>query len=352
MIKRYELNPLIKPEDVLVENDEFEVYGVFNPGAAQYKDEIILLIRVALKPKSEDGWIKIPVADKSNSYKINILNWKKKKSLRVFDKDNRFIEINGRRFLTSISVFYLARSNDGIHFSLSNRPVFTPSVDYEIYGVEDPRIIRIDEKYYITYTAVSENGYCAALASTKDFERFERHGIIFPPENKDVVFFPGKIGSKYYALHRPNVAFIGKPSIWIAESDDLINWGNHKVFLKPRNNRWERIKIGAGPQPLNTEKGWLIFYHSCGDHEVYSMNLILTEKNSPHKITGYLEKPILIPRYKYEKEGIVPNVVFANGWITYGEKKIFIYYGASDKYVALAETTLDFLLGLIKPVQN
>ncbi len=349
MIKRYELNPLIKPEDVVVENDEFDVYGVFNPGAAKYRDEIILLIRVALKPKSEKDWIKIPIADKTNSYEFKVLKWKKKKSLSVIDKDNRYVEINGKRYLTSISVFYLARSKDGIHFKISNRPVIKPSVDYEIYGVEDPRIIRIDENYYITYTAVSDNGFCVALASTRDFETFKKHGIIFPPENKDVVFFPKKIGSKYYALHRPNVSFIGKPSIWISTSDDLIHWGNHRLFLNPRNNRWERIKIGAGPEPIQTDRGWLIFYHSCGDRETYSMNLILSEKKNPHKIIGYSEKPILIPNNNYEREGVVPNVVFCNGWIIHKDQRIFIYYGASDKYVALAETSLDLLLNSIKP---
>lgn len=348
MIKRYKSNPIIKPEDVLFDSDELEVFGVFNPGATKFNDEIILLLRVALKPKSEKGWIKIPIADKVNSFNIKILRWKKTKSLRVLDKDARFIDINDKRYLTSISLFYLARSKDGIHFKISESPVFFPSVDYEVYGVEDPRIIRIDEKYFITYTAVSENSFCTALASTKDFKKFERLGIIFPPENKDVVFFPEKINGKYFSLHRPTVSFMGRPTIWISESRDLIHWGKHKIFLTPKNNKWERTKIGAGPQPILTGMGWLIFYHSCGDDEIYSMNLILTDRNCPEKIIGYSEKPVLTPNYNYEKEGTVPNVVFCNGWVLKDDQKILIYYGASDKYVALAETETDVLLSSLK----
>lgn len=155
MIKRYKFNPIIKPEDVPFRNNELEVFGVFNPAAAKFTDETILLIRVALKPITEKGWIKIPIANKNNSFVIKVLKWKKQKSLKVVHKDPRFIDINDKRYLTSISLLYLARSKDGIHFKISENPVFVPSVDYEVYGVEDPRIINIDNKYFITYTAVS-----------------------------------------------------------------------------------------------------------------------------------------------------------------------------------------------------
>ncbi|AFH48431.1 Putative glycosylase [Ignavibacterium album JCM 16511] len=350
MIKRYESNPIIKPDDILIDNDELEVFGVFNPGAAKFNDEIILLLRVAVKPKSEKGWIKIPIADKTDSFAIKILKWKKTKSLKILDKDARFIDINDKRYLTSISLIYLARIRDGIHFDISKEPALAPSNEHEVFGVEDPRIIRIDEKYYITYTAVSENSFCTALASTEDFKKFEKLGIIFPPENKDAVFFPERINGKYFSLHRPTVSFIGRPSIWISESEDLIHWGKHRIFLTPNNTKWERTKIGAGPQPLLTDKGWLIFYHSCGDNQTYSMNLILTEKNNTQKIIGKSTKPIFTPRYKYEKVGVVPNVVFCNGWIAKDKEKILIYYGAADKYVALAETEIDLLLSSLKRV--
>lgn len=343
MIRRYKLNPIIKPEDIRLTNEELEVLGVFNPAATKIDDKIILLIRVALKPKSEKGWVRILVADKNSNYNFKIQSWKKQKSLRISQKDVRYVDINDKRYLTSLSLFYLAQSFDGFHFSLSDYPVFIPATDYETYGVEDPRITKIDDNYFITYTAVSENGFCAALASTKDFFKFDRLGIILPPENKDVVLFPRRIKEKFYSLHRPTVSFIGKPSLWISESVDLIHWGNHQILLTPLDNKWERKKIGAGPEPMLTDKGWLVIYHSCGDNEVYSISAVLIDRNDPCKIIGRTKKPLLIPKYNYEKYGVVPNVIFSNGWIS-DKDKILIYYGAADTSVAVAETSLDYLL--------
>jgi predicted GH43/DUF377 family glycosyl hydrolase len=348
MIKKYKNNPVITPEDILVENDELEVFGVFNPGATKYHNKILLLTRVAIKPKPEKGWIKVLISDKQNDYNLKILRWKKKKSLKISENDARYIDINNKRYLTSLSVFYLAQSSDGFNFSLSSKPVLTPANDYEIYGIEDPRISFINDIYYITYTAVSENSFCVALTSTKDFEKFERHGIIFPPENKDVVLFPDKIGDKYYALHRPTVSFLGKPSIWIAQSYDLIHWGNHKLVFTPLNNKWERIKIGAGPEPILTDKGWLLLYHSCGDNEIYSMSVALLKKENPSELIGRMRKPVIVPQHCYESQGIVTDVIFSNGWIKTNENKLLIYYGAADKYIAVAETDLDELLNSFK----
>lgn len=349
IITKYKSNPIIKPEDIKTDNEELEVLGVFNPGATRDKEKVILLLRVALKPRDEKGWIKIFVADKYNDYNLKILKWKKLKSLKLLSDDKRYIDINDKRYLTSLSVFYLAESFDGLNFTISPDPVFFPATDYEIYGVEDPRISKIEDDYFITYTAVSDNGFCIALASTKDFISFNRHGIIFPPENKDVALFPERINEKYFSLHRPTVSFIGKPSIWISESRDLLHWGNHQILLSPQNNKWEKNKIGAGPEPILTDKGWLALYHSCGDDESYSMSAILLDKNSPAKIIGKSKKPILLPENKYEKEGVVRNVVFSNGWVEL-ENKLLIYYGAADKYIALAETSVNLLLSLILPI--
>lgn len=351
MIIKYKHNPIIIPENINTVNDEVEVFGVFNPGATKYKNKIILLLRVALKPKAENGWIKVLIADKNNDYKLKILKWKKLKSLKVISNDVRFIDINDQRYLTSLSVFYLAQSDDGLNFSISEKPVFLPAKDYEIFGIEDPRITRIKDRYFITYTAVSENGFCSAVASTKDFISFDRLGIIFPPENKDVVLFPKKINKKYYALHRPTNSFIGKPSIWISESEDLIHWGNHQILLTPLNNKWERLKIGAGPEPKLTEKGWLVLYHSCGDKEIYTMNAILLDRNSPNRILGKSKQPVLIPQFNYEMKGVVPNVVFSNGWIELNEK-LLIYYGSADKYVAVAEASIYSILKKISAIKN
>ncbi|MEJ5262552.1 MAG: glycoside hydrolase family 130 protein [Ignavibacterium sp.] len=343
MIIRHPNNPIISPSDIKIENDELQVLGVFNPGATIHGDTSVLLLRVALKCKAEKGWIKILICDKSNNYKFRILRWKKRKSLRIKKSDPRFIIINDEKFLTSLSVFYLAESNDGSNFVISESPVFSPSNEYEIYGVEDPRITKLDENYFITYTAVSENSYCSSLASTTDFKNFKRLGIIFPPENKDVALFPKKINNKFYCLHRPTISFIGKPAIWISESDDLIKWGNHQLLLTPLENKWEKIKIGCGPEPLLTESGWLVLYHSCGENEIYYLSAVLLDVNNPSRVLARTKKPLLTPKHWYEKDGVVPNVVFSNGWVRKNDK-VLIYYGSADTYVSLVEIEISDLL--------
>ncbi len=348
MIRRYSENPIIKPEDIKIYNDELEVFGVFNPGAAHFNEKIILLLRVALRCKSEKGWIKVLACDNNNNSELKVLKWRKTKSLKIDVGDPRFFIINGKKYLTSMSIFYYAESTHGFNFQISDKPVFVPQTEYETYGIEDPRITRIDDKFYITYTAVSENSFSVALASTSDFKDYRRLGIIFPPENKDAALFDQRNNNKFYCLHRPTVSFIGKPSIWIAESDNLIHWGNNNLLLVPKNNRWERNKIGIGPQPILTEKGWLILYHSCGDDEVYSLSGLLLERNNPFRIIGRTKNPIMTPKYWYEKNGVVPNVIFSSGWINLYDNRILIYYGAADKYVCVAETMVDSLLSLVE----
>ena len=128
-----------------------------------------------------------------------------------------------------------AVSTDGLHFNRMEKPVFSPERPEELYGVEDPRLTKIDDRYYMTYTAYSPTDIKVALASTKNFITWERHGIILPEydPDKDAVLFPEKINGKYVMLHRD------PPNIWIAYSDDLLHWEGHKVVTGPIDNEWE-----------------------------------------------------------------------------------------------------------------
>src|SRR5258708_37360122 len=131
--------------------------------------------------------------------------------------------------LNFISHLCVVRSRDGRRIDSIEPTCLRPENQYEEFGLEDPRITRIGDTFYITYVSVSRHGVATALASTADFKAFKRHGIVFYPENKDVVLFPEKIGGHYYALHRPNAATrFSKPEMWLASSDDLVHWGQHE----------------------------------------------------------------------------------------------------------------------------
>ncbi len=344
MVKRYSGNPIITPEMVKPSAEGLKVVGTFNPAATLFNNEVILIMRVAETCMKKQGFISIPYFDFSTS----------KSFLSVLDvpenhpdvklKDTRGILYQGREYLSSVSHLRLARSKDGINFIIDEKPFILPHDETESFGVEDARISNIGDEYFINYTVVSGDGYATYLSKTKEFEIVERLGIIFPPLNKDVVIFEEMVNGKYIALHRPDNHGFGLPSIWYADSPDMIHWGNHKCLLRPRTNKWEMRKIGGGAPPIKTTQGWLEIYHGKGENNIYSLNLLLLDLENPSKILAVGEKPFMYPETDYEKEGFFGNVIFTNGHVIMPDGTIKIYYGSSDEHICLAETSIEQLL--------
>ncbi|UCD28428.1 MAG: glycosidase, partial [Planctomycetota bacterium] len=260
-IIRFDENPLIVPGDVKPSRSDFEVVCAFNAGCIRFNDEILLLMRVAERPPIGPDYVIAPILHPEDpSQGIDL--FRVDRSNPAFEEiDSRLFSYKGKTYLTSISHLRIARSRDGRNFIIDERPAIFPEMRDEEYGVEDPRITQLGDKYYINYTAVSGNGITTALAVTKDFVRFERRGVIFAPENRDVTIFPEKIGGRYVCYHRPVAKLIGGADIWLAGSPDLINWGNHQHVCGPRSGMWDEYKIGGGAVPIKTEKGWLEIYH-------------------------------------------------------------------------------------------
>jgi len=318
--------------------------GAFNAGAVVHGDEVILLLRIAERCHPEPGFIGVPVYRFTEAgSRLEILRFRENDP-NVRLKDTRGVVFKGIDYLSTLSTIRVARSSDGIHFTVEDTPLIYPSVPSEKYGCEDPRVVQIDGTCYINYTAVSQDGWATALATTTDFRTLERKGIIFPPPNKDVCIFPEKIQGRFWALHRPHNEGFGKPSIWISSSPDLLSWGDHQCLIRPRDTQWERIKIGGGFAPIKTEKGWLEVYHGKGDNSVYSLFTLLLALDDPRKVLARGKVPLLIPETDYETKGFFPNVVFSNGAIQRPNGEIFLYYGACDETTNLAITTVDELL--------
>ena len=343
MIHRVSQVPVIAADQVKPSHPRLKVAGIFNPAACFYQDQIFLLARVAEICNSPRDKIHVPVAV-SNSGKINILEWPQEEA---DSSDSRIIKVHGKTYLSSLSHLRLARSSDGIRFTVDTEPFIFPQSPDENYGVEDARITKIRDTFYITYTAVSENGFGVALASTRDFKTLTRHGMILPPQNKDACLFPSKINGKYMILHRPLVEFLGTPSIWIAESPDLLRWGNHHFLMAARGNQWEIGKIGAGPEPIKTDEGWLLLYHAVDKNEKYTLHLALLDLRNPQKILNRTSRPILIPELNWEREGFYAEVVFSNGWVAFPDGRVLIYYGGADSAIGAAESSIRELLGFL-----
>ncbi|MHC4911610.1 MAG: glycoside hydrolase family 130 protein [Planctomycetota bacterium] len=335
-------NPIIEPKDIKPSRPGYEVVGVFNTGVARFKEEVILLLRVAERPVSTHP--DIVLAGVYDAAQGDIV-------LKEFSKDNpendfsdpRLIMTPAGTYLTSISHLRLARSTDGKKFEMEDTPAFTAASDYEAFGVEDPRISLIDGTYYITYVAVSALGVTTCLASTKDFRSFERHGVIFCPENKDVVLFPEKIDGKYYAMHRPVSPLFEKQEMWVSESPDRTCWGNHRRLMGPQADCWDEAKIGASAVPFKIKEGWLEVYHGSDKDNRYCLGAVLTDAARPWEVLARTGKPILEPQMDYECEGFFGNVVFCCG-LLYEDDKLKIYYGVADTAVCYAEIPLQDIL--------
>ncbi len=344
-VNRSSKNPLISPCDVKPSRSDFKVVCVFNTGVIRFNGEVLLLLRVA----------EVPVNDNPAVYLTPIYSVEQGKIIvKKFDRtnreidfsDSRFIRTPDEQFLTSISHFRIARSADGINFKIDDTPAMTPANEYEMFGIEDPRITLIGDTYYINYSCCAPAGVTTCLASTKDFKQFTRHGVIFTPDNKDVAIFPEKINGNYYAFSRPASAEYGRRDLWLAQSPDLICWGNHKRILSTSKDDWENGRIGCGAVPFLIEQGWLEIYHAADVNNRYCLGAALLDKNEPWKVLARSATPILEPEADYEVHGFFGNVVFACGAL-FEDGIVKLYYGAADTCVAYAEIPLtDILDGL------
>jgi beta-1,2-mannobiose phosphorylase / 1,2-beta-oligomannan phosphorylase len=277
--------------------------------------------------------------------------------------------------------FGLAESNDGFNFKrISDKPVFAPSPDsFDAGCVEDPRIVKYDDSYFITYAFrphfpgrywtfgpdevllpdvcesaplyLKQNIANSGLLITKDFKTFKRLGRITKStlDDRDVILFPEKVQGKFVMLHRPK-EWIGEkygctnPSIWISFSDDLMEWEESRLLLKGES-AWEK-KIGGSTPPLKTAQGWLTLYHGVDDQGIYRVGVMLLDLNDPTKVIAKAADYIMEPEFDYEIKGFYNGCVFPTGNVVVGDT-LFVYYGAADKYCAVATCSFSGLLDYV-----
>jgi predicted GH43/DUF377 family glycosyl hydrolase len=339
-VTRFEENPLISPAQAKPSREGWEVVGTFNAGAVRHQDGVLLLVRVAERPVLDDPTVVVsPLLDVSRaSPQMKVLRIPRDDAGLIVT-DPRWFIYQGQTYLTSISHLRVARSTDGRHFTLDDRPALQSATWYETFGVEDPRITALEGRYLIAYTAVSQHGIATALAETMDFRSFTRHGLIFAPENRDVTVFPEKIGSRYACHHRAVARHIGGFDMWTAYAYDLRYWGQHALLMDPRPGRWDSARIGGGAVPIRTDRGWLAIYHGVDDQHHYALGAVLCDLERPEHVLARSAEPLLWPEADYERAGFFENVVFTCGAILDGDT-LTIYYGAADQYTCGAQCSL------------
>ncbi len=247
-----------------------------------------------------------------------------------------------------------ARSENGVdNWRIDAEPtLIADPTNYpeEIWGIEDPRITFLPDlgKYAVTYTAYSRGGACVSLALTEDFKSFQRLGDILPPWDKDAALLPRKYNGAWKLIHRPTTTGYGS-HIWISSSPDLEHWGHHEMIMQARRGSWwDANKIGLSPPLIETEQGWLMFYHgvrATAAGAIYRLGLALLDLDDPARCLRRGDEWIFGPETAYELTGDVSDVVFPCGYTLRPDgDTIYIYYGAADTFIALATASIKELL--------
>ncbi|MCA9734548.1 MAG: glycoside hydrolase family 130 protein [Deferribacteres bacterium] len=251
---------------------------------------------------------------------------------------------------------HLGTSSDAIKWELSD-PIIN-WVDEKgnpkpVSYAYDPRLLQIEDTFYIMWCD-DFPGPSIGLGKTKDFKTFTRLENATMPFNRNGVLFPRKINGLYAMLSRPSDSgHTPFGDIVLSYSPDLTYWGKHRlVMTSSKYNWWQDTKIGAGPAPIETREGWLLFYHgvvtTCNGF-VYSMGASLLDLDDPSKVIYRTRDYILTPEMDYETTGFVPNVVFpCAALVDAPTGRIAIYYGAADTYTAIAFTQVDELMEFLR----
>lgn len=306
LFKRTDRNPILKPR----EGKAWEALGVFNPAAIDIDGTVHIYYRAATQ--------------------------------------------------SNVSTFGYAASHDGINIDArSDDPVYAArvpaeGVGHDAYaGCEDPRIVRIEDNLYMTYTGYDSFNPVVMVSSigVSDFTA-GKHGnwslpiAISPPNvpDKDACLFPRKLPRGYLFLHRIAhhlcAGYIDK----LEFTPSCINFCID--MLGPRPGMWDGIKVGISGPPMETEKGWILFYHGISENSAYRVGAVLLDKDDPTIVIGRTATPLFEPVEGYEKNGIIPNVVFPCGNIL-RDGTIYMYYGGADYVVGVATASLEELLDIL-----
>lgn len=341
---RFPENPLLSPADLAPSREGLQVACLLNPGVFSFQGATWMILRVAERPVQTAVHISFPVLDNDGIVVHEIAL----SDPELITTDTRVIRYKDAYYLTTLSHLRLLRSDDGVHFhEVAEYARLWGQGGQETFGIEDCRVVQLDDTYYLTYTAVSPHGVAVGMRSTRDWQNYHSHGIILPPHNKDCALFPEKIGGLYYCFHRPSGLELGGNYIWIASSLDGERWGQHQCILHTRKNSWDSERVGAGAAPIKTSGGWLAIYHGATAAHRYCLGAFLCDLHDPSRVIGRTIEPIMEPTEIYETSGFFGQVVFTNGHVTDGDE-LTVFYGAADEFVCGAKFSIAAILNAIQ----
>ena len=379
MIKIKKSKCLLNPEQIIPSSKKLRVLGVFNPAAVRAANGDIILYARVLEKLKEEKEVSPRMVGKE-SFKVDFDRFDKEKTERSSELDIQFKDGTKRlKFISHLRRVILDKTGFNIK-RIDKKPSFYGLAWDGELGIEDPRITKIGDLYVMTYVSLSREGNIStSYAVSNDCIRWYRRGIIFGEQDKDVVLFSERIKGKYIAFDRPEGSFqFTPPHIWISYSEDMEYWGDAKAIKLSKENEWDYTRVGAGPPPLKTDKGWLLFYHIASDSEVlerfrnkigdmnfrlkmenpfqkipvYCVGAALFDLKNPKKLKAKTDVPLIIPEKRYEKgEFENKRVIFPTGVVLDENKKdLLLYSGGGDKVVSVKKIALKDVFSSLKEI--
>ncbi|MDP3737741.1 MAG: hypothetical protein Q8R02_10145 [Hyphomonadaceae bacterium] len=324
--------------------EETYVLGAFNPGLTRLPNgNVLMMVRVAealRRPVREEHVLAI----RWNAGRYLIDRFPR---ASVNDKDPRQLQLSQHHYMTLIltSISWLLPvelSPDGSRVLKAHYDrIIQPDRSYQEYGVEDARISRIGDRWYMTTCSVSAERHCTTLHVSDNGLDYRLEGVVLDHQNKDMLLFEGKVRDKFMALTRPlgevyfayppDSDFLPGPSIQLASSPDALHWRPLEApGIRPRRHSPSSMKVGGGTPPILTSKGWLELYHGVevrGVVGAYRTFWALLDRDDPSRILHLADnEPLLEARPELSPEldphRYVSDIVFSTGIVEDGEDYI------------------------------
>ncbi len=346
---------IVFPSGALINGNHFEVYyGAADTHCAMATIPLDNLIKSIIDDRKEH--VKRYPGNPIISPRPGVL-WEAKGTLNPAS-----IDLDGKTYILyravsadNISTVGYAVSSDGLSIDeRSDKPIYFPRADFERMGCEDPRIILIDDRIYMTYTGydgvtprVAVSSISVSDFKKKKWSQWSKPEAISPPSiaNKDSTILPEKVRGGYMIFHRVHESVC-------ADFVASLDFTKEKItqcieIISPRRGMWDGGKVGISTPPIKTKDGWLLLYHGVSWSTTYRVGAVLLDLEDPTVVKARTAIPLFEPEAEYEHKGIVPNVVFPCG-LTVRKADLYIYYGAGDLVTGVATVKLASILKMLE----
>ncbi|MFC1528037.1 glycosidase [Candidatus Neomarinimicrobiota bacterium] len=251
----------------------------------------------------------------------------------LFHMIYRATDIGGHdKYGRYINTLGYAVSKDLLTWHRHNKPILSNDVPQELRGPEDPRIVKIENTFYMTYTGFGGRAlgdFRICMATSTDLINWKRHGVLLDEPNKNSAIFRENIDGRYCMFHRRH------PDIWICFSDDLKHWEDHQKVMSPIPDSWNQARIGIAGPPIKIDDGWFLIFHGVDENNHYRLGSVLLDYKDPSKVLFRQVEPIMEPELDWEINGFIPNVIFSCATVLHKDR-VYCCYGGADTVIGMA----------------